>query len=119
MLPPLGNDGVRRWPGSAPVADGHTTSPDLDTFVAIIADTMSNFINGLPAMVERMIDSRLKVVRGEMYEQALREVRELIAAGRAQAAQTHKSEFRFTGERAERDDEPADLPNWRVGRTIN
>jgi hypothetical protein len=126
VLPPLGDDGVRRWSGAAPDA---TAAPDIDTLVATIADTMRNFIDKLPDMVERLVENRMKASQAEVhakiaesYGELRGELRGLLTGIRGGQldpdARTRKGEFKFAGERNESDTEPIDLPSWRTGRNI-
>jgi hypothetical protein len=124
VLPPLGDDGVRRWSGAAPDA----TAASDDTLIAVVADTMIDFIDGLPALIERAIEARVKRAEAEMsariaesFAHLHQEVNALLGI-RKSIAETHTrkgEQFRFAGERGESDDAPLDLPNWRTGRIIN
>jgi hypothetical protein len=125
VMPPLGADGVRRWGGAVPDAPA---ASNTDTLIAVVADTMADFVDGLPDMIEKIIEARVKRAEAEMaarvaesFAHLHQEVNALIGIRKSIAeTQTRKGEqFRFAGESVEgSDDGVIDLPNWRVGRNI-
>lgn len=128
VLPPLGDDGVRRWGGGA--TPDTASASDLDALVVTIADSMSDFIDRLPGMVERMVENRMQASQNEMraliaealgtLRGELRGVLTGLRSGQLDPkARTRKADgFKFAGEHAEDNDEPIDLPSWRTGKTI-
>jgi hypothetical protein len=123
-LPPLDRDGLRHWSSAAPDA---TAASDTEMLVATLADTMRNFVDKLPDMIERMVENRMQASQNEM--RAL--IAESIGTLRGELKgclvgirdsidpnARRKDAFRFAGERAEDNNEPLDLPDWRVGRTV-
>src|SRR5260370_1213098 len=103
-----------------------TAASNSDTLIAAVADTMADFVDGLPDMIEKVVEARIKLAKAEMsahiaesFARLHEEVNALIGIRKSIAeTQTRKGEFRFAGERGEDNNEPIDLPDWRVGRNI-
>jgi hypothetical protein len=127
VMPPLSDDGVRRWGGAA--SDAAAASDDLAAVrhdLDVVINTLTNFIDELPDKIKQLVDLRMQASKNEMRALiaesmgTLRgELKGCLAGirGSADPGARRKGEFKFAGE-ADNSDEPTDLPNWRTGRVV-